>query len=119
MYDGVSVPVSQLLGTAFKSKFISRFCVPLFGDAEAAGFDSAPAPRNVPGHAVLRSTDTVSPTKSVSTYPVYSQGRYRLKYVLEPRVAAHPTAFNYRVNRDGPYDIRNMWSDRSFHHSIL
>ena len=121
MYDGVLVPVSQLLGPSFKSRFISRYCIPLFGDAGVDGFDCAPASQAVPGQAVLRADfdGSITPHASVPEYPVYSRGQYRLKYVLEPRVAAHPNAFVQRVNRDGPYDIRNMWSTRSFHHSVL
>ena len=118
MYDGVLVPVSQILGSAFKPKFISRYCVPLF-DSKSTGFNSAPASRDIPGNAVLRPGQAAVTARPVSAFPKYSTGRYRLKYLLPPQVAVHPDAFTRRVFRDGPFDIQNMWSDREFSHSIL
>ena len=118
MSDGVLVPVSQLLGSAFKSKFLSRYCVPLF-DSKNTGFDSAPASLAIPGDAILRPGQSAVAPRVAPTYPVYSTGRYRLKYLLTPQIAVHPDAFTRRVFRDGPFDIHNMWSDREFTHTIL
>lgn len=118
MYDGNLVPVSQLLGSAFKSKFISRYCIPLFQESNT-GFDSAPKSRIIPGTAVLRPGQTAVAPRPVVPFPCYSTGQYRLKYLLTAQVAAHPDAFNRRVYRDGPFDIQNMWTTRHFPHTIL
>ena len=117
-YDGIRVPVTQLLGVGFKTRFLTRFCIPLFDD-DAPGFDSAPGSQYVPGTSVLRgspdSTVRREPTRRVSN----SYGVYRVKYVLTAQVAVHPDAFTRPVTDDGPYDIQNIWTTKSFHHSIL
>ena len=118
MYDGVHVPVSQLLGVGFKSRFLARFCIPVFGPA-VSGFDSAPRPQHVPASSVLRTASEDSSVQVPVTGHESSNGVYRLKYVLAPQIAVHPDAFVRSVPQDGPFPIQNLWSDRDFHHSIL
>ena len=114
------MPVSQLLGVGFKPRFLSRYCIPLFGDAAAtSGFDSAPASQQVPSTSVLRSAPENELPEDLDETTEFSTGRYRLKYILAPQVAAHPDAFVRPITHDGPYPIQNMWTDRVFYHSIL
>ena len=122
-YDGIHVPVSHLLGTGFKPRFLSRFCVPLMCDGTVdglpAGFDAAPRPRFIPRHQVMESDEGVSGPARVPIRSAVGHGFYRLRYILEPRVAVHPRAFIEPVANDGPYELNNMWSTKSFHHSVL
>ena len=114
------VPVSQLLGVGFKPRFLSRYCIPLFGNpAAASGFDSAPGSQHVPSTSVLRTAPENGLPEDLDETAEFSDGRYRLKYILAPQVAAHPDAFVRPITHDGPYPIRNMWTDRVFYHSIL
>ena len=112
-----------MLGSGFKPRFISRFCIPLSGDQASdhvqVGFDAAPASRMVPRTRVLRDDSNTARPAPVPESPRYSTGFYRLKYLLEPRVAVHPRAFHESVPQDGPYELANMWSTGRFHHSIL
>ena len=115
MYDGVRVPVSQLLGVGFKKRFLTRFCVPLFG----TGFNNAPGSERIPHGSVLRSSSSSADAALETSSVEYSTGNYRLKYILSDQVCVHPDAFHRSVPQDGPYPIRNLWTDRDFHHSIL
>ena len=84
-----------------------------------SGFDSAPASQRVPHNHVLRPDSRFDHPAPMSAQSMRSRGKYRLKYILEPKVSVHPRSFSCSVPQDGPYNISNMWSDRTFHHSLL
>ena len=85
----------------------------------ATGFDSAPASQRVPHDHVLRPDSRFNRPAPMTADSMRSHGKYRLKYILEPKISVHPRSFSCSVPQDGPYKISNMWSERTFHHSML
>ena len=120
MYDGVHVPVSQLLGKGFRSQFLARYCIPLFSsDPALSGFNAAPRSQHVLDSSVMRVAAAKDSSPVDSVLPEQSYGMYRVKYILSAQVAAHPDAFHRKVPQDGPYPLQNLWTDKEFHYSIL
>ena len=118
-FDGELIPVSHILGRAFIPIFIQRFCVPEFGDQ--TGFQTA-APTVINGGAVLNPSAVLTPPAdelSRDRVARLSTGYYYPKYLLDPRVSAHPQAYTQNIFHEGPYLLSNMWGSSRFHYSCL
>ena len=118
-YDGESIPVSHLLGKDFIPIFIQYYCIPEFG--EHSGFQ-APLPTPVAGGVVLNpNIPSVPPAETLSADELARQstGFYYPKFILESKVAAHPSAFTREISGEGPFPISNMWTSERFHFSSL